>query len=201
MADFVPFMRVYTAFIGNLFTDVRHILLDFLSPQPYFLPQDQRRGDSRAAAAFIMEDVMAQFDLAKHALVGTSGNLPVREEDEITRKLAMLIEGECDGLGPSKAADKFGFSKQRYFQLRAAFDDLGAAGLQSHKRGPKTLYRRTAETVRQVIRHRFLDPEATAEVIAQKLTQSGRKISIRSVERVIEEFGLQKKTLPVSAKR
>jgi transposase len=148
-----------------------------------------------------MEDVMAQFDLAKHALVGTSGNLPVREEDEITRKLAMLIEGECDGLGPSKAADKFGFSKQRYFQLRAAFDELGAAGLQSHKRGPKTLYRRTAETVRQVIRHRFLDPEATAEVIAQKLTQSGRKISIRSVERVIEEFGLQKKTLPVSAKR
>ena len=109
----------------------------------------------------------------------------------------MLIEGECEGLGPIEAARKFGFSKQRYFQLRAAFVELGSQALQSQKRGPKTYYRRTAEVVRQVIRHRFLDPDATAEVIAQKLIQSGWEISIRSVQRVIEEFGLQKKTLPM----
>jgi hypothetical protein len=30
----------------------------------------------------------------------------------------MLIEGECEGLGPLQAAAKFGFSKQRYFQYR-----------------------------------------------------------------------------------
>ena len=71
----------------------------------------------------------------------------------------------------------------------------GAAALQSRKRGPKTHYRRTAEVVRQVIRHRFLDPDASTEVIAQKLSQGGWEISIRSVQRVIEEFGLQKKTL------
>ena len=123
----------------------------------------------------------------------------MRADDEIARKLAMLIEGECEGLGPLQAAQKFGFSKQRYFQLRAAFDDLGAAALQSRKRGPKTHYRRTAEVVRQVIRHRFLDAEASPEVIAQKLTQSGWEISIRIVQRVIEEFGLQKKTLSMSA--
>ena len=69
---------------------------------------------------------MAQFDLKNHALVGTGGLLSVRADDEITRKLAMLIEGECEGLGPLQAAKKFGFSKQRYFQLRAAFDELGA---------------------------------------------------------------------------
>ena len=142
---------------------------------------------------------MAQFDLENHALVGTGGLLSVRADDEITRKLAMLIEGECEGLGPLQAAKKFGFSKQRYFQLRAAFDELGAQALQSQRRGPKTHYRRTAEVVRQVIRHRFLDSEASAEVIAQKLTQSGWEISIRSVQRVIEEFGLQKKTLSMSA--
>ena len=144
---------------------------------------------------------MARFDLKKSAFVGTGGRLPVREDDEMTRKLAMLIEGECGDLGPTQAARKFGFSKQRYFQLRSAFNELGAEALQSRKRGPKTLYRRTAEAVRQVIRHRFLDPEASADVIAQKLSQSGRKISVRSVERVIEEFGLQKKTLPVPAQR
>ena len=138
---------------------------------------------------------MAQFDLKKQALVGPKGRLDVREDDEITRKLSMLIEGECEGLGPTRAARKFGFTRQRYFQLRAVFLEWGAAALQSRKRGPKTHYRRTAEVVRQVIRHRFLDPQASAEVIAQKLTQSGWRISIRSVQRVIEEFGLQKKTL------
>src|SRR5258708_3285751 len=105
------------------------------------------------AAALIMEDVMAQFDLKKHALIGTGGRLAVPKDDEVTRKLAMLIEGECEGLGPARAAKKFGFSKQRYFQLRAAFAELGAGSLQSQKRGPRTFYRRTAEVVRQAIRH------------------------------------------------
>ena len=141
---------------------------------------------------------MVQFNDKQSALVGPAGSLPVRADDEITRKLSMLIEGECEGVGPLEAARKFGFSKQRYFQLRAAFDELGAQALQSQRRGPKTHYRRTAEVVRQVIRHRFLDAEASAEVIAQKLCQSGWAISIRSVQRVIEEYGLQKKTLSVS---
>lgn len=138
---------------------------------------------------------MARFDLKKQAIIGSGGSLAVPADDEITRKLAMLIEGECEGLGPTKAARKFGFSRQRYFQLRNAFTELGAEAMQSRKRGPKTLYRRTAEVVRQVIRHRFLDADASAEVIAQKLSQGGWRISVRSVQRVIEEFGLQKKTL------
>mgnify|MGYP002682892216 CR=1 FL=1 len=144
---------------------------------------------------------MAQFDLETRALVGAGGSLEVRADDEVTRKLAMLIEGECEGLGPLQAAAKFGFSKQRYFQLRAAFTKHGAQALQSQKRGPKTHYRRTAEVVRQVIRHRFLDPDASPEVIAQKLCQSGWQISIRSVQRVIDEYGVQKKTLSVSTDR
>jgi transposase len=137
---------------------------------------------------------MLQFDLQLQQFVGPNGTLSVRHDDEITRKLAMLLEGECQELGPLAAARKFGFSKQRYFQLRQAFADRGALALQSRQRGPKRNYRRTDEVVRQVIRHRFLDPEATAAVIAQKLRQSGWVISTRSVERIIEHFGLQKKT-------
>jgi hypothetical protein len=137
---------------------------------------------------------MAQFDLKRHVLVGSGGMLKVSADDEITHKLLMLIEGECEGLGAMEAARKFGYSRQRYFQLRAAFDQRGATALCSRKRGPKTNYRRTAEVVRQVIRHRLLDPDASAEVIGQKLVQSGWTISIRSVERVLAEYGLQKKT-------
>jgi hypothetical protein len=109
----------------------------------------------------------------------------------------MLIEGECEGLGPSKAADKYGYTKQRYFQLRQAYEQQGSSSLCSKPRGPKRNYRRSDELVRQVIRHRFLDPEASAEVIAQKLRQTGFTISTRSVERVIADYGLQKKTLSV----
>lgn len=139
------------------------------------------------------------FDLQAHSLVGEQGSLDVDANDEITSKLAMLIEGECEGLGPSQAAQKYGFSKQRYFQLRDAYHKQGALGLQSKPRGPKTNYRRSSELVRQVIRHRFLDPKASADVIAQKLRQSGLTVSTRSVERVIAEFGLQKKTLSMSS--
>ena len=135
---------------------------------------------------------MALFDFESQCLVGCSGSLLVPDDDEITRKLAMLIEGECEGLGPSSAAAKFDFSRQRYFQLRSAFAQGGALALLSQKRGPKTNYRRTEEVVRQVIRHRFLDPDACADVIAQMLRQGGMAISTRSVERIVEQFGLQK---------
>lgn len=137
------------------------------------------------------------FDHQAHAIVSDHGALQVLHEDEVSRKLAMLIEGQCEGLGPSKAAEKYGFSKQRYFQLRQAYQKHGAQGLVSKLRGPKRNYRRTDELVRQVIRHRFLDPETSADVIAQKLRQTGFVISTRSVERAIAEYGLQKKTLSV----
>jgi hypothetical protein len=131
-------------------------------------------------------------------LVGPSGSILLPDDDEITRKLAMLFEGQCEGLGPSHAARKFGYSRQRYFKLLELFKAQGALALQSKARGPKSDYRRTQEMVRQIIRHRFLDPDASAEVIAQKLQQSRHLISIRSVERVISDFGLQKKTLRLS---
>ena len=136
---------------------------------------------------------MLHFDPLLRQLIGPAGSLDVLADDEVTRKLAMLIEGECQGLGPCAAADKFGFSKQRYFQIRHAFRDQGAAALRSQQRGPKGPHRRTDEAVRQVIRHRFLDPDASAEVIAQKIRQAGLPLSTRSVERVIADFGLQKK--------
>ena len=135
-----------------------------------------------------------QYDRATDAFVGSGGALPVLEDDEVSRKLAMLIEGECE-LGPIKAVKKFGYSRQRYFQLRKAFLEKGAIALMSRPRGPKTNYRRSSEVVCQAIRHRFLDPDASSEVIAQKLRQCGFKISKRSVDRIFSEFGLQKKTV------
>jgi hypothetical protein len=142
---------------------------------------------------------MLEFFDSSARLVGPSGSILLPDDDEISRKLAMLFEGQCEGLGPTQAARKFSYTKQRYFQLLELFESQGAVALQSKLRGPKSNYRRTDEMVRQIIRHRFLDPDASAEVIAQKLQQAHQLISIRSVERVISDFGLQKKTLRLSA--
>jgi len=137
---------------------------------------------------------MSTFDVQMHAFVGATGTLPIHQDDVRTRRLAMLVEGECE-LGPKAAAEKFGVSRQRYFQLRQQFAQSGTDGLIPQKRGPKHNYRRTDEMVRQVIRHRFLDPQASTEVIAQKLVQSGATISVRSVERIVQDYALQKKVV------
>jgi len=142
---------------------------------------------------------MLRFDSSQGRLFGPDGSLVVSRDDEVTCKLAMLIAGECLGLGPLAAAQAFGYSKQRYFQLLDAFTEHGADSLVNRKTGPKGNSRRTPEAVRQAVRHRFLDPEASADVIAQRLRQSGVPISTRSVERIIEQFGLQKKTSPLAA--
>lgn len=142
---------------------------------------------------------MISLEISKKSIQSDSGSLPISDHDEITRKLAMLIEGECGSLSIDQVAAKFGFSRQRYFQLRSLFLQQGGQGLISSKRGPKSNYRRPQEVVCQVIRHRFLDPEATTEVIAQKLRQSNFRVSKRTVDRVIAQFGLQKKTLSVSS--
>ena len=135
------------------------------------------------------------FDLSQRRITGSRGELIVPVLDEITPRLLMLIEGECEEVGPSKAAQKYGFTRQRYYQILADFYAEGAQGLRLDNPGPKTDYRRTDQVVRLVIRCRFLDPESSPAVIAQKIRQQSLTISTRSVERIIADFGLQKKTL------
>jgi transposase len=137
---------------------------------------------------------MIEIHESKASLSGPKGSLAIKEDDEITLRLAMLYEGECEGLGPSKAAKKFGYARQRYYQILDQFKSEGAKGLKNRKPGPQRNYRRTDEVVRQIIRYRFLDPNISPEVIAQKLNQTGSVIAARSVERVISDYGLQKKT-------
>ena len=100
----------------------------------------------------------------------------------------------CWPASAGRAARQFEFSRQRYYQLRALYLAGGAAALAPEVPGPKTDYRRTDEVIRLAIRLRFLDPDATAAVVAQKLRQLGHAISTRSVERIVADYGLQKKT-------
>ena len=138
---------------------------------------------------------MIEYTAQGWTLSGDHGQLLVPMQDDITPKLAMLFEAQCEGHRVIDTVKKFGYSKQRYYQLLNLFLQQGASALQNQKRGPKSNYRRTGENIRQVIRHRFLDPDVSPDVIAQKMRQNDIRISTRSVERVIQDFGLQKKTL------
>ena len=134
-------------------------------------------------------------------VTGQKGSLEVARTDEVAWKLMMLIEGECGPASRVSTAGEYGYCRQRYYQLLEGFRREGAAILASQKRGPKTNYRRTPEVTRQVIRFRFLDPDASPEVMAQRLRQNGLAVSTRSVSRVIEDYGLQKKGFTNAGRR
>jgi len=115
----------------------------------------------------------------------------IKEDDKLAIKLSMLIEGECYGV--SEAIKKYRYTEVRYYQLLKIYKQQGALGLLDKKRGSNKQPVRTKQIVNQIIRLRFLDPQSGANVIAQKMKQNGYNVSIRSVERTITEFGLQKK--------
>jgi hypothetical protein len=61
---------------------------------------------------------MLFYDAETQTIVGPAGSLPVLGDDEIAQKLLMLMEGQCSLLGPQQAAEKFGFTKQRYYRAK-----------------------------------------------------------------------------------
>jgi len=130
----------------------------------------------------------------KVLVAGEKGIFEISKNDDVAWKLMMLIEGECEPESRIKTAAKYGYCRQRYHQVHEDFSNGGVAAVAKQKPGPKENYRRTAEVERQIIRYRFLDPDASPDIIAQKLNQCGHPISKRSVSRVIEDYGLQKKT-------
>jgi transposase len=133
-------------------------------------------------------------------LQGPKCSIAIPKSDKLAIKLAMLFEGQCY-IGPVKAAAKYQYSKQRYYQLLHAFEKNGSEALVTQNTGPKRNYVRDENVTAEIIRYRVLDPDSSAEVIAQKMNQAGRRISKRSVQRTIADFGLQKKTLPVLRQR
>ena len=136
-----------------------------------------------------------QFDPQTHQLTGAGGALPIAPTDQQAHRFLMLVEGQCLEGSIAAVAQQYGCCRQRYYQLLHDFQEGGLQALVSQKTGPKSNYRRTEQAVLEVMRHRSLDPDASAEVIAQRLRQTHFPISLRSVQRAIADLGLQKKAL------
>ena len=122
--------------------------------------------------------------------------LEVSPQDTLLWKLSMILEAahpESRQTTIETIAAKYGYTREYFYQVLEKLKTQGSQSLADRPTGPKTRYKRTPEVTKQILRHRFLDPEANCEVIAQKMRQTGYKVSQRSVERVIGEYGLQKK--------
>lgn len=121
-------------------------------------------------------------------------SLRVSPRDSVAWKLLMLFDAasqEEDKI--EDIAKKYGYTREHFYFIKKTFEAHGSTGLIDKPQGPKSNYRRTKEIEKQILRHRFLDPEASSQVITQRMQQSGHAISQRSVERTINEYGLQKK--------
>ncbi len=85
------------------------------------------------------------FQFAERRIVGPAGDLLIPATDEVTPRLFMLIDGQREGLGPALAAQKYGLSRQRYYQVLKQFQEKGILALFTQKRGPKSNSVRTDE--------------------------------------------------------
>ena len=125
---------------------------------------------------------------------GNGKKFEIKENDTPSIKFIMLIEGETK-IGRKAACEKYHFSEPRYFQLLRNYKENGFSALINKKRGSEKKPVRTKEVIKKIINLRYLDPFASPQVIAQKIKQEGYRVSVRSVERTITEYGLQKKRM------
>ena len=122
-------------------------------------------------------------------------SIDISTNDPLAWKMAMLLEAAFSK-GTSSIEDiatKYGYTREYFYQVLQKFKEHGSEGLRNKSPGPKKNYKRTEVVTKQILRQRFLDPQANCGVIAQKLKQVGYDVSQRSVERTIHEYGLQKK--------
>ena len=135
---------------------------------------------------------MAQFDLKKHALVGPGGSLEVPAGTRSPRSWRCSSKASAKA-GPPTSREEVQLQQATLFPTPRWGPRKGGDRIAESETWPQNQLPSDTQLVRQVIRHRLLDPDASPEVIAQKLVQSGWTISIRSVERVLADYTLQKK--------
>lgn len=85
------------------------------------------------------------------------GKLNISPDDKPTVKLLILIEGTY-GIGVENSIEKYGFSEQRYYQLKKAFMERGSDALVDLKRGPRRNHVRSEDVGKLIIRIGILTP-------------------------------------------
>ncbi|MBI3182973.1 MAG: helix-turn-helix domain-containing protein [Myxococcales bacterium] len=123
-------------------------------------------------------------------IVGPGGALAFRREDSAARDLALLIEGETSGRDLEEVLLEFGCSRSTYYEKLRRFRAGGIEALLPRPPGPRGPWRRTFDVVRAIVTARLRNPSRSAASIAEQLARDDLRISPRSVERTLAQFGL-----------
>ena len=102
----------------------------------------------------------------------------------------MLIAGETSGRPLDDILSEFGRSRSTYFEKLRLFRAHGLTGLLPRPTGPRQPWRRSLSVVAQIVMCRLRDPSRGADAIAAELAQRQVRVSVRSIERTLSEFGL-----------
>ena len=127
---------------------------------------------------------------ARSEIRGPGGALKLRPDDRAAQDLALLLEGETSGRPLEEILAEYSCSRSSYYDRLRRFHEHGLAGLLRSPPGPRAPWRRTLEVVRAIVTARLEDPERSAAAIAQTLQARGARVSERSVERTLSQFGL-----------
>lgn len=128
--------------------------------------------------------------LPSNEIRGPGGTLPLRPSDEVVVDLVMLIEGETSGRPLDEVLHQFGKSRSTYYDKLRRFREQGIEGLFARPPGPRGPWRRPIEVVRFVVTTRLRHPERSAASMAEELERQGHRVSVRSIERTLTQFGL-----------
>lgn len=126
----------------------------------------------------------------RHEIRGPGGVLALRPEDDAALDLVMLIDGETSGRPLDDVLGQYGRSRSTYYEKLRRFREGGLEALLSRPPGPRSAWRRPLEVVRFIVTSRLRAPERSAADIASQLDRLGHRVSVRSVERTLTQFGL-----------
>jgi transposase len=108
-------------------------------------------------------------------------------EDLVQVRYEMLRSVRTKEQTASAAAIHFGVSRATFYQVQAAFEREGVAGLVPHKRGPRGAHKLTSEVVDFVLARQENDSRlssaALAELVGDRFNLS---VHPRSIERALE---------------
>jgi transposase len=110
--------------------------------------------------------------------------------DKVQVKYEMLRAHAVDGQSVVSVAEEFGFSRETYYTVLAAFEAYGVPGLADGKSGRQGLWKLTDEAVAWVYALHSRKPRLSGRQIAEQLAaEFGIEVHRRTIERLLSAAG------------
>jgi len=108
----------------------------------------------------------------------------------------MLRASNSKEMSIAEACRQFGFSREYFYQLDRAFAEKGLVSILGSPMGRRPIIALNQEIVNFIIHRKVHNSELTGEDLRQEIRKSYKvECSRRTVERIVEKFGLGKKGL------